>query len=139
MSAVIDCLEFLTGGQRRWLLVHDPGALMREAEYAWTQQVEEATRFPDAVAERLKADIASLPLLPTDPPKPALFVRAVFGHYVEPEIPEVRPAPEKIAERTQRHRDAEATTIASFERHRLIEPHETYAETQRRLGEHDED
>lgn len=136
MSAVIDCLEFLPGGNfRRWLLVHHPGALLKEAEFTWTRMLDEATRFDDERADRLKATAAELPWLPTDPPKVPMTLRVVHGHYEEPTLPAMKPAPEIVAEREHRHRDREAALAASVHRH--VEPDEAYRETCRRLGEHD--
>ena len=135
MSAVIDCLEFLPGGQfRRWLLVHHPGALMKEAEFTWTRELDEATRFGDEHADALKAAPAELPWLPTEPPKVPMTVRVVHGHYEEPEPICARPAPELVSERVRRRRDCEAQVEASV---RHVEPEEAYERTRQRLGERD--
>jgi hypothetical protein len=114
--------------------VHHPTALLKEAEFTWTRDLAEASRFEDARAEQLKTERLELPLLPTDPPIVPACVRAVHGHYEEPELPALKPAPELLAERERRHASVLVHVEASAPK---ILPDECYRRTAARQGERD--
>lgn len=126
-EAIIDSLEFLKAGPRRWFLIkrHVPGGI----EWSWVREIELAQKLPVAEVRELQRK-GDLPMLPTNPPSVPALVRPVYGDpRNDPILPKTQIDPQKAEERRRRYADSVAQTEASVSH---VSPEDSYRDLERR-------
>lgn len=133
LTARIESLEMRSAGPKRWYLQRDEHALLADVEWSWTIDASQAVRLPADEAEAWIAGSRCLewPWLPTEPPKPPMFLRTVYGGNmpeeerpqlpappaIAPEVPGASTIPERIEAARQRKRVAAARPVSELDAH----------------------